>query len=157
MEFIELGPEQEEHFVDFPCARPRQDWTESSEYAIQFSLAWNLRAKRVRALGALSGDRLMGVLIWAPEVEDSRNWQCIVLGVRRGDQGRGIGRQLKEKLIELGRVEGIREINSLVHRENTDMLKLNRALDAVVVPDPDDSEGTNLICTIEVIPDSLST
>jgi hypothetical protein len=37
------------------------------------------------------------------------------------------------------------------------MLKLNRALDAVVIPDPDDSEGTNLICTIEVIPDSLST
>ena len=65
-------------------------------------------------------------------------------------QGRGIGRQLKKRLSNLAQADGIRLINSQVHSENTDMLKLNRSLDAVVIPDPDEADGKNFICTIEV-------
>src|ERR1039457_408684 len=111
MDFVELGPQDEGRFVDFPCSRHRHPWTESSEYAIRHSLGWNLRAGTVKALGVVSDTDLVGLIIWAPEDDDPACWQCIVLAVRSGHQGQGIGRQLKEKLLERAQAQEIRLIN----------------------------------------------
>ncbi len=149
MEFVELGPQHEEHFRNFSCARSNQTWTESFDYLIQANLAASLESGDVNAFGVFSNDVLLGLLIWAPE-SDSANWQCVILAVRRGHFRHGIGRNLKEELLRRARTAGVHLVSSLVHRDNHSMIALNRKLGAVVIPDTEPANLDHYICTIEI-------
>jgi GNAT superfamily N-acetyltransferase len=151
MEFVELGPQHEEHFRTFSCARSNQVWTESFDYLIQQNLAPSLESGDVNAFGVFADETLLGLLIWTPE-SNPANWQCVILAVRRGHFGNGIGRKLKEELLRRARAAGIRLVSSLVHCDNHNMIGLNRKLGAVVIPDPDPANLDHCICTIEILP-----
>jgi hypothetical protein len=80
MEFVELGPQHEEHFRNFSCARSNQTWTDAFDYLIQANLAVSLESGDVNAFGVFSDETLLGLLICAPE-GDPANWQCVILAV----------------------------------------------------------------------------
>ena len=63
-------------------------------------------------------------------------------------QGRGIGRKLMEKLVEIARTRGLEEMFGDVLATNRPMLRLARALGFELSPNPEDATVTRLMLVL---------
>jgi len=63
-----------------------------------------------------------------------------IVAVAIGAQRNGFGRLLKEAMLAAARAEGAVAVSSVVHRQNTAMLRLNQQLGTVVEALPDDPD-----------------
>jgi GNAT superfamily N-acetyltransferase len=132
----------------FTCARLGEPWAEAVQDAIRNDLADQVASGDVSAMGLFDqGGALCGVAAW-------RIYDVTLPALCRGDivavavreQRKGYGRALKKAMIAGASVVGAVAVSSVVHRDNTAMINLNRQLGAVVEEIPDD--GDHCRCVI---------
>jgi ribosomal protein S18 acetylase RimI-like enzyme len=152
VDLVELGLEHKPLFATFKCRAFRKPWTEPVEDAIRTLLGGELERGTVRAVGLLADQELVGLIAWSVGRSDPSSWQVFPLAVAEGRQGRGYGRLLKDHLVRVATAEGIRSIESLVHKDNVAMIKLNRSIGAVIVSDPTEASKQHVVCEILITP-----
>ncbi len=101
------------------------------------------------AIGAMIDDKLVGLIAWS-ESETPPIWTSNILAVSEGYGSRGIATTLKTGLIEAGRTSGVRSIHSVVHRDNEDMVNLNKWLGCKIRLDPTDPTKNHLLCELDL-------
>lgn len=116
---------------------------------IRVRLAVELEAGRVQAIGGFIDADLVGVAAWS-EVGEIPVWTCAVVAVAEGHTGHGVGALLKGTVIRVADAAGVREVRSIVHRDNVPMVAVNKSLGAAIAPDPDDRLREHLVCVIRL-------
>lgn len=144
-------------FAAFKCRQFRQPWTEPPEDLIRRNLAEALEQRRVFAIGGIIEGKLVGLAAWGEEPGEPEHWNVPVLAVAEGHGGRGYGLLLKTHLVEIASQSGIKQVSSLVHRDNRAMLKINQSLGASVMLDPKDPWKLHFLCEIHPHPHPLGT
>ncbi len=135
----------------FTCARLGEPWTEVIQETVRDHLSDQIAAGRISALGLFDNHAaLRGVAAWRI-TELTQDWvvcRVDVIAVAVGTQRQGYGRQLKEAVVAEAQAAGARAVDSIVHRRNVGMLRLNRELGAVV--DAIQGEANHLLCVIPI-------
>ena len=95
-----------------------------------------------RAIAFVAFDRDTGEMMGAVRVHADANHETGEYGIllRSDLKGLGLGWELMKLMIEWAKVEGLREIEGQVLRENTTMLDMCRSLGFSIRTDPDDLE-----------------
>jgi GNAT superfamily N-acetyltransferase len=130
----------------FSCHQYRAPWSDEIEAMVRTALAAELEAGGVEALGLWSGAVLVGVVAWRIDSSVPGRCRCLLLAVRRGQLRRGLGRRLKEAVLDRARACGAAVVLSEVHWDNDAMIELNVSLGANVeriAGDPD-----HVLCVI---------
>lgn len=123
----------------FTCARLLEPWAEVVQEVIRNDLANHLARGDLEAAGLFDDDGLCGVAAWRIYSATSPVLcRADIVAVTIGKQRQGYGRALKEAVMAEATLAGAAAVSSLVHRENTSMLVLNRQLGAVIEDIPDD-------------------
>ena len=132
----------------FACARLDEPLTEVVQRDVRQHLAADVTQGRLVALGLFEDDgQLRGVAAYQRRsLSAGPIFRTEVVAVAVGGQRRGYGRMLKEAVISEARRAGAVAVDSRVHRANTAMLQLNRALGAVVADI--DGEPDHVVCVI---------
>jgi GNAT superfamily N-acetyltransferase len=150
VQLLPLGAKHGDDLRGFDCAIAGEPWTRTIQGMIRGGLPLALLQEGfITAAGMWDSDVLAGLVAWRGEPYDVHTWRVPLLAVREGYRRCGYGLQLKTHVLDAARVEGIRAVVSLVHRENTPMLALNRKLGAAITPYPD-ARRDYLICTIDI-------
>jgi GNAT superfamily N-acetyltransferase len=136
---------------DFSCARIGEAWAEAVQETIRNDLADQIAAGDVSALGLFDQNgALCGVAAWRIyDVMPPVLCRSDIVAVAARERRKGYGRALKEALIAAAKAMGAVAVSSIVHRENTAMIALNRQLGAVVEEIPDDDHCHCLIGPLE--------
>ena len=87
----------------------------------------------LRAAGGFIGNALVGLAAWEADGEDPRTWLVPLVAVQLGYQRRGVGRMMKEHVVEEARRSGAEFIVSTVHASNDAMLSINATLGAEMI------------------------
>jgi predicted GNAT superfamily acetyltransferase len=103
--------------------------------------------RTVQALGAWEREELVGVSAWRLD-EASDVTTSILIAVRYTRRHQGIGRTLKQRLIDDARAAGTQTIVSHVHWDNEPMLTLNQRLHADIRRDPGNDDYAVCILTL---------
>ncbi|NIX78071.1 bifunctional acetate--CoA ligase family protein/GNAT family N-acetyltransferase [Microvirga terricola] len=95
-----------------------------------------------RAIAFVAFDSQTGEMMGAVRVHADANHETGEYGIllRSDLKGIGLGWELMQLMIEWAKVEGLREIDGQVLRENTTMLDMCRSLGFAIHPDPEDPE-----------------
>lgn len=132
-----LSAADRESLATFTCRHFKEPWTEIVQIMVREHLADSLERHTAEAVGAWNATNLIGVASWSFK-DDS--CECHIVAVALGHQGRGLGRRLKEYVVEVARAAGAGAVVSEVHWDNQPMLELNSHLGASVVAKPGDRE-----------------
>ncbi|MGH9228631.1 MAG: GNAT family N-acetyltransferase [Acidimicrobiales bacterium] len=132
----------------FTCARLGEAWAEAVQETIRHDLADQLAAATVSAVGLFDEDGVLcGVAAWRIyDVMPPVLCRSDIVAVAVRQQRKGYGRALKQAVIDEARAAGAVAVASIVHRNNTAMLALNRRLGATIEYNPEDPE--NCRCAI---------
>jgi acetyltransferase len=95
-----------------------------------------------RAIAFVAFDRDTGDMMGAVRIHADANHETGEYGIllRSDLKGLGLGWELMKLMIEWAKVEGLREVEGQVLRENTTMLEMCRSLGFSIRTDPDDLE-----------------
>jgi GNAT superfamily N-acetyltransferase len=138
-----LTPADRPALESFSCARLGEPWAEAVQHAIRTDLPAQLAAGLVSAVGLFDdgAGMLCGVAAWRTyDVITPVLCRADIVAVAVRERRKGYGRALKEALIAEAKTAGAAAVSSIVHRDNTAMLDLNRHLGAVFERIPDDDD-----------------
>jgi ribosomal protein S18 acetylase RimI-like enzyme len=125
----------------FTCARLGEPWAEAIQQAIRSHLADQVACGAMSALGLFEGDVLHGVAAWRiPNTQPPVLCRSDIIAVAIRARRQGYGLVLKQAVLDEARAAGAVAVSSIVHRDNTAMLALNRRFGALVEAYPDDPE-----------------
>lgn len=118
----------------FTCARIGEAWTEAVQEVVRHDLTDQLLAGRVSAVGLFDeNDALCGVASWRIyDVIPPVLCRSDIVAVALRHQRKGYGQMLKEAVMDEAKAAGAVAVSSVVHRDNSAMIHLNRKLGAVV-------------------------
>lgn len=143
-----LAAADREALAAFTCARLGEPWAEVVQEAIRHELIGQVMSGGVSAVGLFDpGGDLCGVAAW--RIYDTMPpilCRADIVGVAIRERRRGHGRALKGAVIAAARTAGATAVSSIVHRDNTPMINLNRQLGAVMETSPADRE--HCLCVI---------
>jgi acetyltransferase len=141
-----VRPEDEEEFRRFFQAITPEDlrlrfFAPVRDFSHTF-LARLTQLDYARAIAFVAFDRQTGEMMGAVRVHADANHETGEYGIllRSDLKGLGLGWELMKLMIEWAKVEGLREIEGQVLRENTTMLDMCRSLGFSIRTDPDDLE-----------------
>lgn len=131
---------------------PDRPWTIEYQRSIRTDVADVLATSYIFGNGLWIADRLVGINTWADDRDPfigsavGQVWRSSLLAVATDYRNRGIGRRLKEQLIDDARSAGVEAITSMVRWDNTPMRDLNRKLGGSEVPIPRDHGHDQIHC-----------
>ena len=147
------GPLTAAHGADlaaFACASYARPHTRLVEEIIQGQLLGELENDdMLKTVGVWTAGQLDGLAAWRIDVSDSIVCRSHLLAVRTGLRNRGLGRWLKEEVIQRAREAGAVAVISEVHWENDAMLKVNEQLGANI--ERIDGDRDYARCTIPLL------
>jgi GNAT superfamily N-acetyltransferase len=114
----------------FTCARLGEAWADAVQETIRKDLVDHIASGDVSALGLFDDEgALCGVAAWRIyDVMPPVLCRSDIVAVAVRKRGKGYGRVLKEAVINDARAAGAVAVSSIVHRDNTAMIALNRRL-----------------------------
>lgn len=136
---------------------PDRPWTIEYQQSIRNDVADVLEAGYISGNGLWIADRLVGVNTWAEDRDPfigsnvGKVWRSSLLAVSTDYRERGVGRRLKERLIEEARSAGVEAITSMVRWDNAAMRSLNQKLGGSEVQIPRD-EGPDQVHFWSIVP-----
>lgn len=158
MRVADLTPADRPQLERFDCGPGRRIYT-SQLVQHQFSdaLPWCLEnpdeAPDLHAIGLFDDDELCAVATFGPSREDPEHtWTCDTVAVKAGRHGQGLGRRLKQEVLDRARALGARVLVSIVHEDNTPMLRINAALGATITPDEIRTEERFCVIVLDETP-----
>jgi len=147
-----LSTSDRNQLATFRCLTPDRPWTIEYERSVRTDLADVLATGYISGNGLWIGDRLLGINTWAEDRDPfvgsnvGKVWRSSLLAVATDSRNRGVGRRLKEQLIEEARSAGVQAITSMVRWDNAPMRDLNRKLGGSEVQIPRDHGPDQVHC-----------
>jgi predicted N-acetyltransferase YhbS len=145
VEIRALTPADRPTLARFTCRGYGEPWSDVIEEMVHDHLADALDASDLIALGLWDGAQLCAVVAWRLD-QPARICRVALLAVQNGQRRKGLGRRLKEEVVERARQSGALAVVSVVHWENDPMIELNAALGANV--ERIDGDPDHCLCVI---------